>query len=69
MGGAEVLNREPPARPVRIEKGRTCENVRSDEISEEEIRSALRKVKNNKAPGIDKISGELMKADIGTSTK
>ena len=65
----EVLNREPPARPVRIEKGRESENIRSEEISEEEIRSALRKVKNNKAPGIDNISGELMKADAETSTK
>ena len=58
MGGAfqRGVNREPPARPVRIEKVRECENVRSEDISEEEIRSAFRKVKNNKAPGIDNIS-------------
>ena len=65
----EVLNREPPTRQARIEKGRVNEEIGIEEISEEEIRSVLRKVKNNKAPGIDNITGEMLKADMETSTR
>ena len=45
------------------------EEIGSEEISEDEIRSVPRKVKKKEAPGIDNITGELMKADIETSTK
>ena len=65
----EVLNREPPIRPARIERGRVNEEIGCEEISEEEIRSMLKKVKNNKAPGFDNITGEMLKADIEVSTK
>ena len=32
-----------------------------DEITEVEIRNAIKELKNNKSPGIDKISNELLK--------
>ena len=38
-------------------------------ISIEEIKGAIRKLKNNKAPGIDNITGELLKAEIDTAAK
>ena len=52
----EVLNREPPNRPVRIENGRVNEEIGTEKFSEDKIRSALRKVKNNKARGTDSIT-------------
>ena len=37
-----------------------------DEITENEVQGAIKELKNNKSPGIDKISNELLKyaADI-----
>ena len=45
------------------------EEIGSEEISEDEIRSVLKMVKDSKTPGTDNITGELLKADIDTSTK
>ena len=40
-----------------------------EEISAKEIQTAIRKLKNNKAAGVDNIPAELLKADIeATST-
>ena len=32
-----------------------------DEITENEVQGAIKELKNNKSPGIDKISNELLK--------
>ena len=63
----ELLNREPPVRPPRIGQGTVSENIEDGNITREEIVSALRKTKNNKAPGIDNITSEMLKADLATS--
>jgi hypothetical protein len=41
----------------------------SEEISEAEIKSVCKKLKNNKMPGIDNITGEMLKADKETLIK
>jgi hypothetical protein len=66
---SEVLNREPPSRPVRIERGTPNEEINIDNITEEEIKWAIKRLKNKKAPGIDNISSEMLKADMETSVK
>ena len=37
--------------------------------SDLKIKGAIRKLKNNKAPGIDNITGELLEAEIDTAAK
>jgi hypothetical protein len=54
----DVLNREPAKRPARIEKERINNEIWSEEISEAEIKSVLKKLQNNKAPGIDNRNAE-----------
>jgi hypothetical protein len=58
----EILNRDTPDNPIQdSEVGQPeIEDIDVSEITEEEIRRALRKAKNGKAPGIDEIPLELL---------
>ena len=67
----EVLNRESPSNPIRemeIELPDEIEEIDTSEISRAEVRKAIWHLKNGKAPGIDKIQAELLKADNDYST-
>ena len=67
-----VLNRGDPTQPpaIDIDNNNIEElDISVEEISAEEIQAAIRKLKNNKAAGVDNIPAELLKADIeATST-
>jgi hypothetical protein len=65
----EVLNRPDPSEPAEIDNNQIEElDIDVTPPIKEEIRWALRNMKNRKAPGIDNISAELLKADLETST-
>ena len=65
----EVLNRPDPSEPAEIDNNQIEElDIDVTPPTKEEIRLALRNIKNRKAPGIDNISAELLKADLETST-
>jgi hypothetical protein len=67
-----VLNRPDPSEPAEIDNNQIEElDIDVTPSIKEEIRWALRNMKNRKnrkAPGIDNISAELLKADLETST-
>ena len=68
-----VLNRGDPTQPPAIDIDNNVNmeelDISVEEISVEEIQVAIRKLKNNKAAGVDNIPAELLKADIeATST-
>ena len=44
-------------------------DINTSEPSYEEVRNAIRNLKSGKAPGIDSITAELLKADIEFSTR
>ena len=67
----EVLNRPEPAHPAEIDTD--LEEAQKLEIdtaapTKEEIRHVLKGMKNGKSPGIDNITGELLRADMETAT-
>jgi len=67
----EVLNRPEPENPAEINMEQ--EGVHELEIdvtppTKDEIRCTIKTIKNGKAPGIDNITAELLKADIETAT-
>ena len=51
-----MLSKASPDRPVQIEKGGVNKEIEICKIKEGEITAALRKIKNNKAPGTDNIT-------------
>lgn len=62
------MNRESPQELHSFNEGyEPALDINIGEISEEEIRNAIKKLKNNKAAGIDQIQAETLKADIGLS--
>ena len=64
----EILNRPIPDDPVTdVEIDPIINEISTDPITKAEIRIALRKVKNGKAGGKDKITAELLKADMNTT--
>ena len=65
----EILNRDTPDNPIQdSEVGQPeIEDIDVSEITEEEIRRALRKAKNGKAPGIDEIPLELLNTNNDTT--
>jgi len=68
---SEVLNRENPSNPVsemEIELPDEIEEMDTSEPSRGEVRKAIGHLKNGKAPGIDNIQAELLKADVDYAT-
>ena len=64
----EVLNRPVPEVVIEMEEADVVNNsINTGEITREEIRSALRDMKSGKAPGIDSITADLLRVDIGTT--
>ncbi|KAL9983948.1 hypothetical protein ACROYT_G006197 [Oculina patagonica] len=66
---SKTLNRDDPRNPPRLETNVPDLDLNSDAISRDEIRQAIKLLKNNKAPGYDDIPAELLKADIETATE
>ena len=65
---AEVLNRPHPEQVVDVlSEAETIEEIPSGPITKAEIRSAIISMTSGKAPGVDGITTELLKADM-TST-
>ena len=67
-----TLNREPPKVPIEITEEDiqpTLSEIRLDPITKDEIRIALKHMKNNKAAGRDNITVELLKADMETTVR
>ena len=66
----EVLNREQPPNPITTEEksefdfGELIEEIAVNEPTLGEVKDAITKLKNGKAPGIDNISVVLLKADV-----
>lgn len=65
----EVLNRPEPERTANIEQPKDLLDIDISPPSEQEVRSAIKALKNGKACGIDQIHAEMLKADLDTSTK
>ena len=59
---SEILNQDEPdiLRDLESEHARDMVNVNLSDMSLEEVRSVLRKLKNNKAAGADDIQPELL---------
>ena len=64
-----LLNRPPPENSVDIPPAPEQLDINCDRPSRTEIRNAIAKMKNNKAPGPDNIPAEALKADLDTSTE
>ena len=67
----EVLNREAPASPPQEDDNNRAEelDISAEEPTLEEIRAALGALHNGKAPGLDQITAEMLKADQETTTR
>ncbi|KAL1250998.1 hypothetical protein QQF64_018794 [Cirrhinus molitorella] len=57
----EVLNREPPEEGADIQESEIDLDVNVEPPTKEEIITAIKKLKNNKAPGQDNLNAELFK--------
>ena len=64
----DILNRPPPDSIPDIEETTEDLNINCGRISKEEIKRAIKQLKLGKAPGIDNIPSDVLKADIGTTT-
>ena len=62
------MNRPPPDSIADIEETTEDLNINCGRISKEEIKRAIKKLKLGKAPGIDNIPSDVLKADIGATT-
>ena len=68
---SEVLNRGNPSNPLcemKIERPDEIEESDTSEPSRAEVRKRIGHLKNGKAPGIDNVQAELLKADIDYAT-
>ena len=65
----ELLNRPEPEHPADgLDDNNDVLDIETDPPSiKDEIRNAIRDMKSGKAPGVDNITAELLKADIETS--
>ena len=64
----EILHRPEPTCPaVHFDNNQEVLDIEMGTPSKDEIRMALRDMKCGKAPGVDNIIDELLKADIETS--
>ena len=58
----DILNRPPPDSIPDIEETNIDLNINCGRISKEEIKRAIKKLKLGKAPGIDNIPSDVLKA-------
>ncbi len=66
----EVLNREDPESIAEVdEEQEILEDISIEPPTQAEIREALKDMKTGKAPGIDSITTELLRADIDTTVQ
>ena len=66
----EILNRPDPSEPALIDTDNIEElNIDTGPPTIQEIKLALREMKSGKAPGIDNITTEILKADIETTVR
>jgi endonuclease/exonuclease/phosphatase family metal-dependent hydrolase len=66
----EVLNRDAPENPPeRGEERREELEIPTDPPSLQEIQEAVKALKNRKAPGVDQITAEMLKADVEVTSK
>jgi len=63
-----LLNRPPPENPPHIEPAIEDIEVNTEPPSKAEIKSAIKKIRNNKAAGPDEIPGEALKGSLESST-
>ncbi|XP_067411321.1 uncharacterized protein [Emydura macquarii macquarii] len=63
----EILNRESSEEGANISGRETDLDINIDPPTKEEIISAIKKLKNNKAPGKDNLNAELFKTDPETA--
>ena len=63
---SEVRNRETSDNSINEYEEIDIEDieVKIGEIKEREVKEAMKKTKNGKAPGVDRITAEMIKADI-----
>ena len=60
---SEVLNRPPPTNEAEVQDPDTDLDVSTAPPEKEEIMTAIRSLKNGKAPGQDSLNAELFKAE------
>ena len=65
----ELLNRQPPDNRANIPPAENTLPINCSVPTKDEIRQAIKSLKNNKAAGPDGIPPEALKADIDTSTE
>ena len=65
----EVLNRPHPEEPADPPPSESYLDIDTSPPGIAEVRSAIENLKNGKAPGIDSMQAELLKADIGTTSR
>ena len=65
----EVLNRPDPDEPADPPPSESYLDIDTGPPGIAEVRSAIENLKNGKAPGIDSLQAELLKADIGTTSR
>jgi hypothetical protein len=59
----KILNRSDPETEANIEPAEECLDINTGPPSVEEVKRAIKTMKNGKAPGIDQIHAEMLKAD------
>ena len=65
---SSVLNQPPPQQVANIPPAEHQLNINCDPPSRLEVMNAIKALKNNKAAGPDNIVGDILKADLDTST-
>ena len=65
----KVLNQPDPAESADPPPSEVNLDIETKPPNTTEVRSAIKNLKNGKAPGIDSLQAELLKADVCTSTR
>ena len=65
----EVLNRPEPASPAVADEPSHCLPIDTSDFTEVAVRKAIENLKNNKSPGMDGITAEMLKAGGGCIVK